>query len=211
METDKDNNDFVEELSGISARTLLHGFKASQILKGNEQLKQQGRALDEALLTDKRAIKEVETYANALGNPCIIDNILIGGIEGSAALKHEIVEINVLHQTGWDIHEPKHIEQIKHLFAQSIRTGEPQNYIPFHLQAMKAELEYAQNQLLVKGIEAKLGMIAKALYYLDLEEKILEEQFMYTPKLEKMRDELDALGIRYPKGEPIGEELKNAL
>jgi hypothetical protein len=133
----------------------------------------------------------------------------VGGIEGSTALKHEMVEINVLHQAGWDIYEPKHIEQ--QLFAQSIKTGEPQNYIPFHLQAMKAELTYAQTQLRIKGIEAELGLIAKALYRLDVEEQILEKQFIYTAKFEKTRYELDALGIKYPKGEPIGEELKNAL
>jgi hypothetical protein len=77
METDGDNNDFSDELSGISARTLLRRLKTSQILKGNEILKQQERALDEELLTDKQALKEVEDYANALGNPNIIDNILL--------------------------------------------------------------------------------------------------------------------------------------
>ena len=88
--------------------------------------------------------------------------------------------------------------------------GEPQNYIPFHLQAMKAELEYAQIHLSIKGIEAELGMIAKALYHLDVDEELWQNN-RYTSKLEKTQNELDALSISYPANEPIPEELKNAL
>jgi hypothetical protein len=127
------------DLDGMPAKALQR-LKPSTILKGNKELVKQERGLDSELLKDKQVIKDVEAYAKALGNPNIIDNILVGGIEGSTALKHEMVEINVLHQTGWDIYEPKHIERIKQLFAQSIKMGEPQNYIPFHLHAMKAEL-----------------------------------------------------------------------
>ena len=197
------------KLDGMPAKALQR-LKPSTILKGNKELVKQERGLDSELLKDKQVIKNVEAYAKALGNPNIIDNILVGGIEGSTALKHEIVEINVLHQTGWDIYEPNQIKRIKQLFAQSIKMGEPQNYIPFHLEAMKAELEYAQTQLSIKGIEAELGMIAKALYHLDVDEELWKKN-IYTLKLEKTQNELDALGINYPANEPIPEELKNAL
>ena len=66
----------------------------SKIVKANQALVKQERGLDTELLKDKQAIKEVEAYTKALGNPNIVDNILVGGIEGSAALKHEMVEIN---------------------------------------------------------------------------------------------------------------------
>jgi hypothetical protein len=153
-ETAIDNNDSADELYGISARTLLRGLKTSKILKGNEILKQQNRALDEELLTDKQALKEVEDYANALGNPNIIDNILMGGIIGSAALKHELVEITALRQAGWDIDNLNDIGDIKQKFVQALDTHEPQHYIPFHLEALKAELEYAAEKLCAKGILA---------------------------------------------------------
>jgi hypothetical protein len=53
-------------------------------------------------------------------------------------------------------------------------------------------------------------MIAKTLYRLDKDEKILNETNIYPDKLQKTLDELDALGIIYPN-DPIPEELKNAL
>jgi hypothetical protein len=209
MGTDGYNNDSADDLYGISARTLLRGLKISKILKGNETLKQQYRALDEDLLTDKQAIKEVEDYANALGNPYIIDNILIGSIEGSCALKHELTEVAALGCAGWDIDNISDIEVIKQKFAGALDTQEPQYYIPFHLEALKAELEYAAEKLRAKGIDVELGMIAKALYHLDLEEQALERGL--TEKLNKTTFELDALNINYPFKVPIPEDLKNAL
>ena len=198
-----------EELYGISARALLRGLKTSQILKHNETLKQQGNALDEELLKDKGAVKEVEYYANALGNLNIIDNILVGGIEGSCALKHELVELSALQGAGYDIYNANDIEIIVQQFKQAFKTSLPQQFIPFHLEALKAELEYAQEKLRAKKIEVGLGMIAKALYHLDVEEESLERGL--TEKLDKTMIELDALNINYPSGEPIPEELKNAL
>ena len=64
-------------------------------LEGNKELVKQERGLDSELLKNKQVIKDIEAYAKALGNLNIIDNILVGGIEGSAALKHEMVEINL--------------------------------------------------------------------------------------------------------------------
>ncbi|RKZ60530.1 MAG: hypothetical protein DRR08_11135 [Candidatus Parabeggiatoa sp. nov. 2] len=197
------------ELDGMPTRALQR-FRPSTILKANKELVKQARGIEPELLENKQAIKDVEVYAEALGNPNIIDNILVGGIEGSCALKHELVEINLLRKSGWDIYDSHHIEQIKQLFAQSIETGEPQNYIPFHLQAMKTELEYAQALLQKKGIYADLGMIAKVLYHLDLDEELFKKD-IYTSKLEKTQLELEALGIHYPTHKPIKEELKNAL
>lgn len=197
------------ELDGMPARALLR-FRPSTILKANEELVKQARGLEPELLENKQVLKEVEFYADALGNPNIIDNILVGSIEGSCALKHEQVEIDLLRQSGWDIYDSHQIEQIKQLFAQSIETGEPQNYIPFHLQAMKTELEYARALLQKKGIDADLGMIAKALYHLDRDEELLLKD-IYTSKLEKTQLELEALGIYYPTHKPIKEDLKNAL
>jgi len=187
----------------------LSKLKTSKILKANEELKQKERALDEALLKDKQALKEVEDYANALGNSNIIDNILIGGIEGSTALKHELVELAALHSAGWDIYNPNDIETISRRFEQAFKTYQPQQYIPFHLEALKAELKYAQEKLRTKGIEADLGMIAKALYRLDMEEKNLERGL--PKKLDKTMMELAALNINYPFNESIPKELKNAL
>jgi hypothetical protein len=150
MTTDEDNNEeelqLADELYGISARALLHQLKTSKILKANEQLKQQNRALDEELLTDKQALKEVEYYADALGNPSIIDNILMGGIEGSTALKHELVEIAALRRAGWDIYNPNDIEAISLRFEQAFKLHQPQQYIPFHLEALEAELVYAHDK-----------------------------------------------------------------
>jgi aryl carrier-like protein len=205
----KDHNDLDEELYGISTRALLRGLKSSQILKENERLKQQGRALDEALLTDKQALKEVEEYAKALGNPNIIDNILMGGLIGSAALKHELVELSALRRAGLDIDNTQHIELIVQGFKKAFIIQQPQHYIPFHLEALKAELEYAADQLRAKGIDVELGMIAKALYHLDVEEQDMEVGL--TGKLDKTTFELDALNISYPFKVPIPEELKNAL
>jgi hypothetical protein len=183
MTNDEENNQPEEqqsrdELYGISARRLLRDFKVSKILKANEQLGQQGRPLDDELLTNKQALKEVEDYACVLGNPNIIDNILIGGIEGSCALKHELVELAALRHAGLDIYDTHNIGIIKQLFGQALDTQKPQDYILFHLEALKAELEYAQEQLCKKGIEADLGMIAKALYHLDI-----EEQYFGTPAI----------------------------
>ncbi|MEN8215864.1 MAG: hypothetical protein ABFS56_05710 [Pseudomonadota bacterium] len=203
------NNEETDELYGISARALLRGFNTSKILKHNETLKQQDRALDDELLKDKGAIKEVEDYANALGNPNIIDNILMGGIEGSCALKHELVELSALRRAGWDIYNTGDIEIIVQRFKQAFEIYQPQKYIPFHLEALKAELEYAQEKLRAKDIEVGLGMIAKALYHLDVEEKSLDRGL--TEKLDKTIIELDALNINYPSGESIPEELENAL
>jgi hypothetical protein len=213
MTTDEDNNEeelqLADELYGISARALLHQLKTSKILKANEQLKQQNRALDEELLTDKQALKEVEYYADALGNPSIIDNILMGGIEGSTALKHELVEIAALRRAGWDIYNHNDIEAISLRFEQAIKLHQPQQYIPFHLEALEAELVYAHEKLRSKGIEAALGMIAKALYRLDLEEQDFDIEL--TEKLDKTVTELEALNINYSFNEPIPKELKNAL
>lgn len=139
----------------------------SKIVKANQALVKQERGLDTELLKDKQAIKEVEAYAKALGNPNIVNNILVGGIEGSAALKHEMVEINAWRTAGWNFDDPAHIQQIVTRFAQSFETGSPQNYVPFHLTALKAELEYVQAEVRKKGIDADLGMIAKTLYRLD--------------------------------------------
>jgi hypothetical protein len=203
------NNDSADDLYGISARTLLRRLKTSKILKGNETLKQQCRALDEDLLTDKQAIKEVEDYANALGNPNIIDNILMGGIIGSAALKHELVELTALRSAGLDIDNTNDIEIIVQGFKKAFRIHQPQQYIPFHLEALKAELEYAAEKLRAKGINVELGMIAKALYYLDVEEQDMDGGL--SGKLDKTTIELDALNISYPFQIPIPEDLKNAL
>jgi hypothetical protein len=52
-------------------------------------------------------------------------------------------------------------------------------------------------------------MIAKALYYLDMEEQYLERGL--TGKLSKTTFELDALNINYPFNISIPEDLKNAL
>jgi hypothetical protein len=208
-ENQKDREQLADELYGISARTLLYQLKISKILKANEKLKQKNRGLDEVLLKDKQALKEVEDYANALGNPNIIDNILIGGIEGSSALKHELVEIAALYRADWDIYNSKDIETISRRFEQAFKTYQPQQYIPFHLEALKAELQYTQEKLRTKGIEANLGMIAKALYRLDAEEKNLERGL--SKKLDKTMMELAALNINYPFNESIPKELKNAL
>jgi hypothetical protein len=209
MENNEDDNDFSNDLSGISTRTLLRRLKTSQIVTGNEILKQQKRALDEELLTDKQALKEVEAYANALGNPNIIDNILMGGIIGSAALKHELVELSALRRADLDIGNSNDIGEIKQKFFQAFDTHEPQHYIPFHLEALKAELEYAANKLRAKGIDVDLGMIAKALYQLDIEEQSVEGGL--SRKFDKTTMELDALNISYPFNQPIPEDLKNAL
>lgn len=95
-------------------------------------------------------------------------------------------------------------------FAQSFETGSPQKYVPFHLMALKAELEYVQAEIRKKGIDADLGTIAKTLYRLDKDEEILNQTGIYPDKLQKVLDELNALDIRYSKA-PIPEEIKNAL
>ena len=56
------------DLDGMPAKALQR-LKPAKILKANKELVKQGRGLDPELLKDKQAIKDIEAYAKALGNP----------------------------------------------------------------------------------------------------------------------------------------------
>jgi hypothetical protein len=132
---------------------------------------------------------------------------MLGGVSGSSALLHELTEARELAKAGFDIYDPADMRRIKDLFDQSIATHQPKKYIPFHLAALRKELEYAQAVLRRRGVEADLGMIAKALYLLEAKERM-------TPLpdvLDKTMDELNDLGIPYPWGMAVPRDLIDAL
>jgi hypothetical protein len=118
-----------------------------------------------------------------------------------------LAEVRELGKAGFDIYDPADVRRIVDLFGKADATHQPGRYIPFHLAALRAELEYVQAALRGRGVEVELGMIIKALYRLDID----EAQGKITEKLQKTLDELDDLGIRYPWGLPVPKELADAL
>lgn len=89
------------------------------------------------------------------------------------------------------MHNPEDIEKIKDLFRQAAETGEPEKHIPFHLNALKKELEYVQKKLAEKNITASLDEVASALYHVSPDDNDYEIRF------EKLSAEFEAIGIKW--------------
>ena len=156
------------------------------------------RALSEAALQHVGAVRAAEHYIRAMRGG-ILDEIAAGGIRGSAALKHELAEVAALTKAGRNIFDPDAIAAIRADFAAALKHDDPARYIPWHLQALREELEYAERALRRHGVSASdLREVARALYG-ELEDLADE----------KMLSELLELGIAWPRAN--NQELIDAL
>jgi len=183
------------DLVGAMPRRALNWLKAE--LAPSEIMKATG--LDPALMGDVGAVKAAEYYARQI-RPGLIDEITAGGLTGSAALKHEIAEVQALRQAGLSIYEPEHIRQVRAAF-DAAASGDTATHIPWHLDALGAELEYARSVLARAGHALSLGDTARVIY--PGIEQLGEEAAL------KMATELRAIGAQWPTS--ISEEVANAI
>jgi hypothetical protein len=122
------------------------------------------KGIDPDLLADRFQLLKTNFYILQL-RPGILDEIRQGGIAGSAALVHEMEEVRQLEAAGRNIFKPAVLADVGREFDDAIALGKPTEYIPYHMAALLAELEYARDKLAQAGFkEDDLGMVARALY-----------------------------------------------
>ncbi|MFA7269879.1 MAG: phage minor head protein [Sterolibacterium sp.] len=183
----------MENLNGASPRALWNQVVAE--LSPSDILKMKN--LDPALLADIGAVKSAEYYISQI-RPAILHEIAQGGLPGSAALKHEIAEVAALRQAGLNIYENADIAKIVAAFGAAEKTFDPAAHIPWHLAALKAELEYVQAKLAERGVHASIGECARSVYGYHSKDADM-----------KMDIELQALGETFP--DAAKEEIIRAL
>lgn len=192
----KDKLASVKNLNGASPRALWNRVVSE--LAPSEIMKMDN--LDSALLADVGAVKAAEYYVRQVREG-ILKEISQGGIAGSAALKHELTEVAEITKAGLNIYDNGDIVKIIAAFGSAEKTGDPAAHVPWHLVALRAELEYAQHRIQALGFRLSLGEIAMVIYG-DLtgfgEEAIL-----------KMALDLDAIGEKWP--ESVQEEVLHAI
>ncbi|MDP2786200.1 MAG: phage minor head protein [Sulfurimicrobium sp.] len=188
----QDKLDRAENLNGASPRALWNRVVSE--LAPSEIMKMKN--LDPALLDNIGAVKGAEYYISQI-RPAILHEIAQGGLPGSAALKHEIAEVAALRLAGLNIYENSDIEKIVAAFGAAEKTFDPAAHIPWHLAALKAELEYVRDTLKGKVL-ISLGEAARIAY-----------PGMSEAAELKMFFELSALGEKMP--DLLREEVANAL
>lgn len=184
----------IEDMPGATPRfvnKLLSDLTPSDILKVGD--------LDSGLLQDIGAVKAAEYYINQV-RASILNEIKQGGLTGSSALAHELAEVQALEKAGLDIFEPGDLAKIISAWTAYAESGyqKAAALVPWHLAALKAELEYVQGVLRAKGVEITLGEAARVAY-----------PGLTEAAEEKMIIELAAIGETLPAA--LREEIVRAL
>lgn len=187
----------LESLSGITPREAFdYVSKLTQAISETRISKFNG--VDPDLLRDTAHLLKTNFYILQL-RPSILAEIRQGGIIGSAALKHEMEEVKQLEGSGRSVFNPSTIAAVEREFDNAVVLGDPMKYIPYHMAALLAELEYARDKLALMGFNTNdLGLVARAIY-----------GKLQGDHLEKMQVELAELG--YIWSDSVPPELEIAL
>ncbi len=97
-----------------------------------------------------RLLKRAEHYIKVI-RPGILDEVAQGGIRGSAALVHELTEVDALRAAGLNVYDPDDIGKIVAAFEMARKTAEPKAHVPWHLLALRAEINFAFGKLAARG------------------------------------------------------------
>ena len=185
-----------DSLAGSAPRAIFNQIRAE--LTPSAILKVPG--LDADLLADVARVKRAEHYIGAI-RPAILGDIAEGGIRGNAALVHELTEVEALRAAGLNVYDPDDIDKIVAAFRLASETSEPETHIPWHLLALRAEVDYAVTKLAARNIEASSSEVARGLYGVDVANRNL---------MEKMYIEMHAIGAQWSDA-PARQEVIDAL
>ncbi|WP_051543202.1 phage minor head protein [Thiothrix lacustris] len=187
----------LDSLSGITPREAFeYVSKITQAIGETRISKFKG--VDPDLLKDMFHLLKTNLYILQL-RPGILGEIRQGGIAGSAALKHEMEEVRQIEKGGRSVFSPGAVAAIEQEFDNAVALGNPAKYIPYHMAALLAELEYARDKLAPLGFKTDdLGVVARAIY-----------GNLQGTGLEKMEIELAELGYQWPGNIP--PELEAAI